>query len=145
MNSQDVYAGKDEDGFASGEVGAVGRNVEEAVALGDGSQIAGPLPAEWRYRGHNGGPRKASGQKMGEPHFFMERFAEMGFEEAEWSGWSSSEHLYGERGEELKGDHRGDGIAGETKDGLPLADGEDSWLARAYGDGVEEEFRVETA
>lgn len=77
---QDVAAGQDENGVAKGEIGAVGGDVEEAVAFGDSGEVAGTLPAERLDRWRDGGPIEASGKKMGQAGFFVERLAEMGLQ-----------------------------------------------------------------
>ena len=61
----------------------------------------------------------------------------MRFEEGERPCFRSAKKFKGEGREELKRDHRGNGISGEAEDGFVLAGGEHRWFAGADGDRVE--------
>src|SRR5213594_3530645 len=81
---QNVAAGQDANGFARGEVGAVGGNAKEAIAFCDGGEIAGALPADRDDGGRVVRPSEFRGQEMGKAGFLAEGFAEMGFKKSEW-------------------------------------------------------------
>ena len=95
------------------------------------------MPAYRFYGGNAVRPFEARGKEVSETSSFLERFGEMRFEEGERLCFGSAEKIEGEGREELKRDHRGNGISGEAEDGFVLADGKDRWFAGADGDRVE--------
>jgi len=133
---------EDMDAFASINCLAVRWDHQKAICAGHGDEVTGALPAErcdaWMVAEFEGG-----GQKVGEAGLFLHSLGEHRLQE--WNGrWRGpGKDFHGRPNEKVAGDHGGYGVAGETEDGLALADGEDHRFAGADSDRIENGFRAE--
>lgn len=139
------YIGTRENGndLSRGNVVAVSGDDEETVGAAEGGDVAGALPGQGVDQRRGGRPFEASRQEVREAGFFVERLRESGVQEKKRASGGAAKEIDGRGDEELKGDHGGDGVAGQAEDEFVAAASEDGGLARTNGDGVKEEFRAE--
>jgi len=130
------------DAFASLNCLAVGWDHQKAICAGHGDDVTGALPAE-RCDARMVAEFKGGGQKVGEAGLFMHSLSKHRFQGCKGRRCGTGKDFHGGPNEKVEGDQGGHGVAGETEDGLALADGEDHGFAGPDSDRVENGFRAE--